>query len=241
VASLGGAEYAGSFCGSDGAEITTYESLDVSLGQARNNLYISVKALAAWTLLEQVFGATMLNAPEWMQVARNSADLSASAITAQFDPEVGMFPAVFEDENRSRILPAVEGLVFPLFLGFVGELNARYSELFGKQSQHMQNALQSGVCLDATTGLWKISSTSQNTWFSKIAIAQHVVRKVFPDLVLSEAATSGADAAHARVQQSAAIGQFAMVDQVHSSKAIAIGSRYYPRCVTTCLWMRDTN
>jgi hypothetical protein len=36
-----------------GAEITTYDSLDVSLGQARNNLYLGVKTLGAWVLLEK--------------------------------------------------------------------------------------------------------------------------------------------------------------------------------------------
>ena len=36
-----------------GWEITTYDSLDQSLGQARNNLYLAVKALGAWILLSR--------------------------------------------------------------------------------------------------------------------------------------------------------------------------------------------
>ncbi len=220
-------------CGADGGEITTYDSLDISLGQARNNLYIAVKAFAAWTLLERAFaGLGLAGAAD---AARASADLAASAVAAQFDADTGLFPAVFEAGNRSRILPAVEGLVFPLFLGYAGELRSRYPELFSKLSRHMANALQPGVCLDAESGAWKISSTSSNTWFSKIALAQHVVRRLFPE-TLNDAARA-ADAVHAKMQQSEPLGRYAMVDQVHSATGVSIGSRYYPRIVTACLWL----
>lgn len=224
-------------CGPSGAEITTYDSLDVSLGQARNNLYISVKAFAAWTLLEKVFATPAFGLRDEARAARESADLAAAAIAARFDEAAGMFPAVFEGGNRSRILPAVEGLVFPLHLGFVDELRGRYPELFAKLRTHMTNALSSGLCLDERTGAWKISSTSFNTWFSKIALAQHVVRGVFPSAL--NPAASAADRAHARLQQSAPLGRHAMVDQVHSQTGEALGSRYYPRVVTACLWLDE--
>lgn len=220
-------------CGPDGGEITTYDSLDVSLGQARNNLYIAVKAFAGWTLLERAFGKLELEGAA--TAARDSADLAATAISAQFESDSGMFPAVFEAGNRSRILPAVEGLVFPLFLGYAGKLRDRYPDLFAKLSKHMANALVPGVCLDAESGAWKISSTSTNTWFSKISIAQHVVRRLFPEVLNAQA--RAADAVHARMQQSEPLGKYAMVDQVHSSTGVSLGSRYYPRIVTSCLWL----
>lgn len=220
-------------CGENGGEITTYDSLDVSLGQARNNLYIAVKAFAAWALLERAFAA--LGLPSDADAARASADLAAAAVTARFDDDAGMFPAVFEAGNRSRILPAVEGLVFPLYLGFAGELRARHARLFDRLSLHLRHALQPGVCLDAESGAWKISSTSANTWFSKIALTQHVARRLFPEAVNGAAAS--ADAVHARMQRSAPLGRFAMVDQVHSATGADLGSRYYPRVVTACLWL----
>ncbi len=220
-------------CGADGGEITTYDSLDVSLGQARNNLYIAVKALAAWTLLERAFNKLGLNGAA--DAAQASADLSASAIAGQFEPDSGLFPAVFEAGNRSRILPAVEGLVFPLFLGYAGKLRDRYPDLFAKLSKHMTNALKPGVCIDAESGAWKISSTSTNTWFSKIAIAQHVTGRLFPEALNPVA--RAADAVHARMQQSESLGKYAMVDQVHSTTGVSLGSRYYPRIVTACLWL----
>ena len=222
-------------CGADGGEITTYDSLDVSLGQARNNLYIAVKAYAAWTLLERAFA--VLGLPEDSATALASADLAASAIADKFEPDSGMFPAVFEAENRSRILPAIEGLVFPLHLGFAAELRARHSVLFDYLRMHMSNTLQPGVCIDSESGAWKISSTSPNTWFSKIALAQHVARKLFPSSL--NAAARAADAVHARMQQSEPLGRFAMVDQVHSTTGVALGSRYYPRIVTAWLWLNE--
>ncbi|MBC2601733.1 glycoside hydrolase family 52 protein [Puniceicoccus vermicola] len=226
-------------CGPDGAEITTYDSLDVSLGQARNNLYISVKAYAAWSLLEKVFAEAALGETEWQAQAVAATDRAAGAIAAKFETDCGMFPAVFEDGNRSRILPAVEGLVFPHYLGLVDGLKTRHAELFDKLGQHMQNVLQRGVCLDAKTGAWKISSTSKNSWFSKIAISQHVLRSVFPGLEVASEAGAPADAVHARMQQTAVIGQYAMVDQVNVTDVVSMGSRYYPRIVTSCLWLRE--
>lgn len=220
-------------CGSDGGEITTYDSLDVSLGQARNNLYIAVKAYTAWTLLERAFAS--LGLPADSAKACVASDLAASAIAEKFETDSGMFPAVFEAGNRSRILPAVEGLVFPLYLGYAEELRTRHPDLFAKLATHMANALQPGVCLDSASGAWKISSTSTNTWFSKIALAQHVVRNLFSEALGAPA--RAADAVHARMQQSEPLGKYAMVDQVHSTTGVSLGSRYYPRIVTACLWL----
>lgn len=222
-------------CGPSGSEITTYDSLDVSLGQARNNLYIQGKALAAWLLLERAFGR-LDDAPATV-AARAAADLTARAILAHYDSATGFFPAVFEAGNQSRILPAVEGLVFPLFLGWADEVRERYPELFSAYERHLANALQPGVCLDAESGAWKISSTSTNTWYSKIALAQHVVRSLFPAALSPE--SSSADQVHARFQQSNPLGRFAMVDQVRSTDGGDLGSRYYPRIVTACLWLRE--
>ena len=218
-----------------GSEITTYDSLDVSLGQARNNLYIASKALSAWLLLEQAYASSGLG--EKAGEARASADLAARAILGKFETETGFFPAVFEAGNRSRILPAVEGLVFPLFLGWAARVEARYPALFAAYGRHLKQALQPGVCLDGESGAWKISSTSTNTWYSKIALAQHVARMLFPDAVGPEARR--ADAVHARFQRSAPLGRFAMVDQVRSTDGGDLGSRYYPRVVTAALWLRE--
>lgn len=220
-------------CGS-GSEITTYDSLDVSLGQARNNLYLAVKALGAWILLARVFDR--LKEPGNADRSRAAAKKVVSAVVERFEEDTGLFPAVFEKGNRSRILPAIEGLVYPLYLGFNDAFPA-LQPLTDRLRRHLKNAFAPGVCIDEKTGGWKISSTSKNTWFSKIAIAQHVVRKLFPD-TLSAAAKDG-DRVHALWQKTPGCGANAMCDQIFSDTGVTCGSRYYPRGVTAILWMSE--
>jgi hypothetical protein len=224
-------------CGHDGAEITTYDSLDTSLGQARNNLYLSVKTLGAWTLLEAAFAGLGLAKEE--KAATQSAAQLAATLETKFDADSGTFPAVFEAGNSSRIIPAVEGFAYPLFLSLsaVTDRNGRFSSLLTLLEQHLSNSLKPGVCIDAKSGGWKMSSTSTNTWFSKIAIAQHVVRRMFPNALSQEA--RAADRVHARWQQTPGCGTHAMCDQIRSDSGETCGSRYYPRGVTAFLWLEE--
>ena len=221
-------------CGT-GSEITTYDSLDVSLGQARNNLYLAVKTLAAWLLLERAFSVLRLDAAS--KAAAATSRQLAKTLCGHFEKDTGFFPAVFEKDNRSRILPAVEGLVFPLYLEMSDVLDplGRFGDLLEKLEQHMTRALQPGICIDAKTGGWKISSTSNNSWFSKIALAQHVTRRLFPKALSPEAAA--ADASHVAWEQGEGCAPWAMCDQVHSGTGVALGSKYYPRGVTAFLWL----
>ncbi|HWA88307.1 MAG TPA: glycoside hydrolase family 52 protein [Opitutus sp.] len=220
-----------------GAEITTYDSLDVSLGQARNNLYLAVKTLGAWILLERAFAD--LGLAKNSADARATADLLAQTLTTKFEPDTGFFPAVFEKNNRSRILPAVEGFVYPLFLGYDDAVDpaGRFAALFQQLRRHIAQALQPGICLDEKSGGWKMSSTSTNTWFSKIALAQHVIRRLFPEAL--NAAARAADRVHADWQRTPGCGRDAMCDQIRSDSGLSCGSRYYPRGVTAYLWLSE--
>lgn len=220
-----------------GSEITTYDSLDVSLGLARNNLYLAVKTLGTWVLLEKAFARLGLKAAS--ADAHATADLLAATLTTKFETDTGFFPAVFEQGNRSRILPAIEGFVYPLFLGYKEAFDpaGRFGPLLAQLQQHMKQALQPGVCLDEASGGWKMSSTSKNTWFSKIALAQHVIREVFPE-VMTDAARAG-DKVHADWQRRPGCGTDAMCDQIWSDTGVTCGSRYYPRGVTAFLWLRE--
>lgn len=222
-------------CG-HGSEITTYDSLDVSLGQSRNNLYLATKTWAAWLLLEKVFLTSGLQ--DDATDAAATADLCARSISAKFEEAEGMFPAVFEGGNKSRIIPAVEGLVFPLFLEMreVFSRNGRFGDFMSRLEKHLWNILRRGVCLDETTGAWKLSSTSTNTWMSKIALCQHVVREVFPSAMNEDA--DAADAVHAQWESTPGCGAWAMCDQIESNTGKAIGSKYYPRMVTMSLWLK---
>lgn len=217
-----------------GSEITTYDSLDVSLGQARNNLYLAVKSLGAWILLHRAFAR--LDDTANADRARRAIPRLTQTLLARFETDTGFFPAVFEKDNHSRILPAIEGLVYPLYLGFDDALPP-LKPLLDCLRTHLRGALQPGVCIDPVSGGWKISSTSKNTWFSKIALAQYVARRLFPD-TLSEKAKA-ADRVHADWQRQPGCGAHAMCDQIFSDTGITCGSRYYPRGVTACLWLKE--
>ncbi len=216
-----------------GSEITTYDSLDVSLGQARNNLYIATKA---WSAL--VCAAATLDSAgcgESASRARTSAArIAETVVTRVVEPE-GYIPAVFEGGNQSRIIPAVEGLVYPDLCG-IGEaatLDGPYGDFVRALKRHLEAVLVPGVCLDSISGGWKLSSTSQNTWPSKIFISQYVAENI---LGIRDERTAR-DAAHVR-WQCVGCAEFAATDQLDSSTGADMGSRLYPRLVSSVLWYK---
>jgi hypothetical protein len=222
-------------CGPKGSEITTYDSLDVSLGQARNNVYLAVKTLGAWLLLEHAF--RLLGDEPAAAAAAATAALLAKSVSTHFEETTGMFPAVFENHNTSRIIPAIEGLVYPLFVGLRAKLDdvPELKRLVGLLDGHLQRVLVPGVCLDAKSGGWKLSSSSTNTWMSKIFLCQHVARKLFPDAISPAAAA--ADAVHVRWLVSPVTKTLNFCDQLNSETGEPLGSRNYPRGVSAWLWV----
>src|SRR5262249_48623141 len=82
----------------------------------------------------------------------------------------------------------------------------------------------------------KLSSTSNNSWLSKIALFQYVAREVFnlgEDPRIGELLRAS-DAAHVTWQIEGA-GRWGCTDQFVSGQAH--GSRGYPRGITTTLWL----
>ena len=224
-------------CDSDrcagGAEITTYDSLDASLGQARNNLYLAVKGWAAYVCLEALFsrlgGAAARNAAS----AGEAAALAAATIVERVIEPDGYIPAVFESDNRSRIIPAVEGLVYPPFCGAPAAVreDGPYGKLIAALKRHLDTVLVEGVCLDPVSKGWKLSSTSRNTWLSKIFLNQFVAEEILG----MKGDRTERDAVHASWQRHGS-ADWAATDQVDSSNGADLGSRLYPRLVTAILW-----
>ena len=229
-----------------GQEITTYDSLDHSLAQTRNNVYIAVKSWASYWALALMFRE--------LGAAANQAQceqLAAKVASVVCDQAVdGVLPAIFEKSNpgySSRILPAVEGCVYPLYFvttGFAGrtleQMYATPSEqrMFAVLREHTRNLLLDPERrnLFADGGI-KLSSTSNNSWMSKIAIFMHVTRKVFhldADPQVAEVFRL-ADAAHVKWQTEGS-SYWACCDQIVSGEGKA--SRYYPRIITSALWMQ---
>lgn len=216
-----------------GAEITTYDSLDASLGQSRSNLYMAVKCWAAYVLLEKFFRQHGLNA--WSAEAGRQAERCAATLAAKVTAE-GYLPAVFEAGNDSRIIPAIEGLVFPQVAGCREALDptGRFGGLIDVLRRHIQAVLKPGVCLFPEGG-WKISSTSDNSWLSKIYLCQHVYRTVLG--FAWDSTGHAADAAHAAWLLDPRNTYWCWSDQIVSG--LAKGSKYYPRGVTAILWLSE--
>lgn len=223
-------------CGTGGSEITTYDSLDISLGQARNNLYLAVKTMAAWSLLAR--GFERIGERAGSADCAQTACLAARSIAGFQERDTGMFPAVFEAGNKSRIIPAVEGFAFLLYLGLNDEI-ARLEAASGivtALGTHLKRALVRGVCLDAASGGWKLSSTSTNTWVSKIYLSQYVVQRLYPELLSGEAGAP-AQAVHMAWLLSPSTRPLAYCDQLRSTDGFPFGSKHYPRGVTSWLFV----
>ena len=214
-----------------GAEITTYDSLDNSLAQTRNNVYMAVKCWASYLGLALVL--EKLNVPN-ARTAREEMERIERDLQQRPNQE-GVFPAVFEPDNpgyQSRILPACEGLVYPLM--WDADVSAGLQELLKKHTRAL--LLDSQRRNLFPDGGIKLSSTSNNSWMSKICLVVHVARRLFgmdQDQKVRELFTA-ADAAHVKWQTDGS-SYWACSDQIVSGKAH--GSRYYPRIITSALWL----
>ncbi|MFD2611132.1 glycoside hydrolase family 52 protein [Paenibacillus gansuensis] len=217
-----------------GAEITTYDSLDVSLGQSRNNIYMAGKCWASYVALEKLFDENGLK--ELAEQARLQAGKTAATLAAQITEE-GYIPAVIQEGNESRIIPAIEGLVFPYFTGRkdVLEENGPYKELLQVLERHLRTVLQEGVCLFEDGG-WKLSSTSNNSWLSKIYLSQFVARQILG--LEDDEKLRRSDAAHVGWLLHPEESYWCWSDQMISG--VAKGSKYYPRGVTAMLWLEES-
>ncbi|NLL12768.1 MAG: beta-xylosidase [Fibrobacter sp.] len=217
-----------SSCVIDGAEINTYDNVDEFTGAARRNSYIAVKCWAAYTIFELLF--TRLGESELAAQASEQAVLCASTICA-FQRADGTIPALLEEDNQSMLISVIEGLVFPwLCKRELLEENGPYGKLVLALKNHCKAILKKGICLFEDNG-WRLSSTSDNSWLSKIYLCQFVAEKI-----LQLENTSGSDYAHLSWLTDSDNSYFAWSDQMRAGKVC--GSRYYPRGVTSILWLK---
>ena len=216
-----------------GGEITTYDSLDHSLGQARNNIYLAGKCWASYLALERIF--SYLSESDAASEALAGARRCADSLTAGFDDNLGYLPAVLEEGNESAIIPAVEALIYPYKMGLVDAVSSTgpYGEYIEMLKKHLSYVLKPGVCL-YEDGAWKLSSSADNSWASKICLNQFVVRHI---LKVEYDGSDEADPAHVRWQVYGS-SKHACSDQFASG--LPIGSLYYPRIVTSILWLDES-
>ncbi|MEM6391692.1 MAG: glycoside hydrolase family 52 protein [Planctomycetota bacterium] len=217
----------------NGSEITTYDSLDASLGQARNNVYLAVKSWAGCVLLAKLF--ERFGQSDKAALAGEQAERTAATIVSQADTD-GLIPAVIVEGSVAHIIPAIEGLVFPFVAGAREAVasDGPYAELIAALGKHLDAVLRPGVCLFEDGG-WKLSNTSINSWLSKIYLCQFVAREVLGHH--DAQASQAADEAHAGWLLRPENTYWAWSDQMHAG--VAKGSKYYPRGVTSALWLDE--
>jgi len=216
-----------------GAEITTYDSLDVSLGQARNNIYLAGKIWASYIALERIFAEN--ERTELAKIAGEQAEKCATTIVEHVT-EDGYIPAVIGEGNDSKIIPAIEGLIFPYFTNCKDALdeNGRFGAYIQALKTHFETVLTEGICLFEDGG-WKISSTSNNSWLSKIYLCQFIAREILGWNWDEKGAR--ADATHVEWLTHPELSIWSWSDQIIAGEIA--GSKYYPRGVTSILWLEE--
>ncbi len=220
-------------CGNS-EEITTYDSLDPSLGQARNNTYMGLKCWAGYLALAYLLENENPEIyAEKIASARTSADLAARTVGDAFDESLGYIPAILENDDKSAIIPVIEALIYPLELELDSAVSedGDYADLIKNLKKHLKGVLIEGRCLFPDGG-WKLSANNGNSWMSKIFICQHVAEKVLgfePD--------EKADQAHDHWWRVGSAGQ-SVVDQVVDGKSSGSGSTY-PRTASSIIWFKD--
>jgi len=151
-----------------GSEITTYDALDPALKNSRGNLYIVVKTWCAALMLERWF----LREGDTASAKRAAAlaDRSARALSAAYDTKRKAFPSNLLEPSDSLITAALDPLAVPLYCGLDKELK-RYPLLLQQLDSHAATCLRPGNCTDPKNGGLRLSSSSANTWPSKVALA----------------------------------------------------------------------
>ena len=176
----------------DGGEITTYDSLDHSLGQARKNVYLGGKCWASYLALESLF--KILEKNSLATEAHSAALMCATTLENAFDECLGFIPAVLENGNKSAIIPAVEALIYPYKMGLKDSVlvSGEFGGYISALKKHVNYVLKPGICIYPDGG-WKLSSSADNSWMSKICLNQFVIHQI---LGINYGGESEADHAH---------------------------------------------
>lgn len=217
--------------GTKDQDITTYDAMDKSLKQPDNSLYIGVKSFASYLALQSMF--EYLGNKQLAFECADAARKAAKTIGSYWNAQEQYFPAVFTDpNNKARVIPAVEGLIYPYMMGLKKDVSTDgpYGDLISKLKTHLRNAYKSNV---NSTGGILLSPTSGTTWESKVFLSEYIAQQV---LGLDEKKVfDRAD----KIQMSYQILGAPAVgwsDQIRKESGTAYGGRHYPRGVTTALW-----
>ena len=220
-------------CSTNGQEITTYDSVGPGLEEAVGNTYLGGKTWAAYVILEGLLalgGRLDLAALAVAQAGRAAAKITS------FMTGAGYIASNVYNGESIPIIPVIEALVYPYFAARRDAVspNGLYGSYVKALGRHLTTVLQPGICLTPDSG-WQLDSESDNTWLSKIFLNEFVGREVLGLPI--RANTDAADTASVDWLTNSSSGRLAFSDQIENG--IAIGSEYYPRGVTSILWLQE--
>ncbi len=217
-------------CGENGHEITTYDALDHSLQSSIGNIYIAVKTMCGAIMLSEYFELAEL--PLLAARAESMAEKTAECLEQFFVEDEAYFKANLFIDIDSKTIAAIEPLAVPLFLGLSEKLlkNKALMSLFKK---HIKTCLKPGNCLEQNFGGLKLSSTSENTWPSKVILCIYVMEELFDIDLKKEYPSVMVELKH-WFQVSAS--ELTVSDQILCGNRKVIGGSYYPRHITSALW-----
>lgn len=215
-----------------GYEITTYDSLDSSLGRACGSTYLAVKTWAAWVAL-------CWNYEQWDRdkeaaLCDEMAQKAQATILQAFDAEKSLFSADLAGQNAAAVLPVAEGLLVPwILLGpSLFTEGQKWFPLYEAIHDHMQMALLTLCRFE--NGAWKLSESSNHSWLSKIYLLQAITEQI---LNIQDPRGAEADGEYVHWLKDPQNHFWAWSDQMDAGRVC--GSRYYPRGVTSILWLPD--
>ncbi|MFI3168670.1 MAG: glycoside hydrolase family 52 protein [Faecalibacterium sp.] len=214
-----------------GWEITTYDSLDPSLGQARGNTYIAMKCFACYLACMDMFETLYGQGHALVTAAQDQALLCATTLLGYKNAD-GTFPAIYKEDNNTMIIPAVEGVIYPWAIGKWDWMQQQpvCKELLESLTHHLETVVNSGLCLFPDGG-WRLSESSNNSWISKIFLCQFIAEEILG----AKVDMPSADSAHAHWWQ-VGCATNPGIDQIFDGTQSERGF-HYPRCVTSILFM----
>ena len=215
-------------CGPQGSESTTYDALDHSLMDARGSVYVHVKTIAALAMLEAYF--ERVEQPDEAARALAMRRKSESALKRFWDEERGCLSANLYTPVDSMVLAAVEPLGMLHRMGLTDRLSADTLALL---KQHAEACLREGACVDAATGGLKLSSTSHNTWTSKVTLCLYVLQEV-----LGIDITRGGWLEELRRWYQEYAKDTTISDQIMIDRRQVVGGCYYPRVAVAALFLQ---
>ena len=148
----------------------------------------------------------------------------------------GYIPAVITEGNQSKIIPAIEGSIFPYFTECKEAIaeDGEYGFFIQSLKKHITYVLQPGNRLFEDKG-WKISSTSDNSWLVKFIFARSFTGKF--SVFHGRKKERIADQAHVKWLTHKEHSYWSWSDQKTAGEIKA--SRFYPRGVTSILWLME--